>query len=374
MLIVADRNIPDAERVFEPLGTVRSVEGRTITRNDLRDADALVVRSVTRVTRELVADTPVRFVGTATIGVDHLDIPALESLGIAWTSAPGSNARSVMEYVTAALLVLRARGMTSLRGERLGVIGAGAVGSLVIEAGRAMGMDVVMYDPPRERRDPSFRSASLEEVLDVDILTLHVPLTIDGHDATHHLVDAQFLSRLRRDAILINTSRGGVVESNALIDALDGQHLRAAVLDVWEGEPDIPIELIERAAIATPHIAGYAYDAKVRAAWMLARTMGAHFDVAISSEPDLVGTTTLVLEPADDPLDTVAATVHTAYNIVHDDTDVRLLLATDAHERRIGFDLLRRDYRQRREFGAWSVEGADAAAASILRSLGFTVE
>jgi len=372
--ILVDRNIPDAERAFGPFGTVHLVDGRSITHNDLTGIDALVVRSVTRVDRELLLNTPVRFVGTATIGVDHLDIPAIVSLGIEWSSAPGSNARSVMEYVVAGLLELRALGLTNLRAARLGVIGAGAVGSLVVEAGRALGMEVVVRDPPRERREPAFRSASLEEVCDVDILTLHVPLTLNEPDATYHLVDAAFLERLRTGAVILNTSRGPVVSSSALLDAIESGRVGTAVLDVWEGEPAIPTALIERTTIATPHIAGYAHDAKVRATWMLARAMSQHAGIPVDAAPSLPSAGTFPLPIADDPFDALTGAVRAAYDIRTDAAALRALLSLDTPARRSGFDHLRRHYPARREFPAWSVSGADQRARPLLQALGFVLE
>lgn len=372
MQIVVDGNIPDAGRAFSRFGDIRTLDGRTLRREDLLDARALVVRSVTRVDRALLRGTPVEFVGTATIGTDHLDIQALEELGIRWASAPGSNARSVMEYVVAALLELRSAGLTGIAGERLGVVGVGAVGSLVVEAGRALGMEVIPYDPPRERRDPGFTSAPIQSLFSAAIITLHVPLTHTGPDATAGMVDVRFLSRLSSGTILINTARGDVAPCDPLLDSLRRGHLRTAVLDVWQGEPAVPVELIERCAIATPHIAGYAHDAKVRATWMLAEEMGRLFGGGVDDLPTAAGAGEIVAHRCPDPLDAVTGVVRAAYDLRRDDADLRSLLPLADDDRRRGFDMLRRNHPLRREFPAWRVHSDEEATRSILSALGFT--
>lgn len=376
MTIVADENIPFAERAFGTFGNVRLLPGRRITRDDLRDADALVVRSVTRVDASLLADTPVRFVGTATIGVDHIDIDYLLRSSISFADATGSNARSVAEYVVAALLELHRREVLNIEDGSLGVVGAGHVGSIVAEMARELGMQVVEHDPPRAAREESFASAGLDEVVKCDAITLHVPLTDSGDYPTRHLIDEALLQRMPEGRVLLNTSRGGVVRSDALLTGLRSGHVKAAVLDVWEEEPDIPTELIGHCTMATPHIAGYSFDGKVRGTEMVAAALA---DFAGEEErwegsdglPRRVGELTL---PSDlPPLDAVRYAVCEAYDIMQDDAALRLLLDRNTAERRAGFDALRRSYRRRREFPAYSVITDEARLSSILSALGFTL-
>jgi erythronate-4-phosphate dehydrogenase len=373
--IVADENIPFAREAFGQFGTVRTLSGRSIGREDLRDADALVVRSVTPVRRELLEGSHIGFVGTATIGTDHIDLGYLRDAGIAFCDAAGSNANSVAEYVVAALLELRARGLAVITGQKLGVIGVGHVGSRVAEKGRALGMTVVEYDPPRQRRDAGFRSADLAALVACDIITLHVPLTGDGDYATAGMVDDSFLADLRPGVILLNTSRGGVLDSDSLSRAIMFGQVAAAVLDVWEGEPDVPAALLRDCALATPHIAGYSYDGKIMGTAMMAEGLARFCNAANKWDYRV-----LVAEPAgtlapvgSEPLDILHAAVRGAYDIMQDDRGVRDLFALPTDARRAGFDLLRKNYRRRRKFHAWRVTASDSMAVEMLRDLGFTI-
>jgi erythronate-4-phosphate dehydrogenase len=268
--IVADANIPFATEYFGPLGEVRRVAGRGLTPETVRDADMLLVRSVTRVGRELLEGSPVRFVGSATAGVEHVDQPWLAAHGIAFAHAPGSNAESVAQYVAWALVWAARRTLARpLSRGSIGIVGVGQCGSRVERIARALGMEVALCDPPLARAtgDPKYRP--LAELLDCDYLTLHVPLTTDGPDATANLIDAGALSRMKSGAMLINTSRGDVVDEAALIAALDAGHLDGAILDVWRNEPNIHRALLRHVAIGTPHIAGYSDDAKLAGTRMI---------------------------------------------------------------------------------------------------------
>ncbi|MEO5930504.1 MAG: 4-phosphoerythronate dehydrogenase [Candidatus Kapaibacterium sp.] len=382
MNIVIDENLPRALDAFRELGDVRLRAGRAITRDDLADAGALIVRSITNVTRELLEGTPVRFVGTATNGLDHIDLEYLRHVGIGFADISGSNANAVAEYVLAAMLELRARGLAGLRGERLGVIGHGNIGSRVARLGRAIGMDVFAYDPPMEQFDPSFRSARFDDILTCDIISLHVPLIAAGEHPTKGMINDEMISRLRPGAILVNTSRGGVVDSGALASALAAGTLGAAVLDVWNGEPAVPVELIERVTIATPHIASYSADAKLKGTERMASALAAHAGLpgrwrATDVLQPIAGTITI--RDVSDPLDALRAAVLAAYDINADDRALRALLGLDDVERRAGFDRLRKEYRERREFGAFRVVMGDEGGAggedacSLLAACGFSV-
>ena len=257
MFIIADENMPFAAEAFSNLGEVRLVPGRDMKAETLRGADILAVRSVTRVDRALLDDSGVRFVGTATIGMDHVDRDWLAGRGIGFSSAPGCNAVSVAEYVTAALFVLRERLGFSLRGKKLGIVGVGNVGSRVSQRAEALGLEVIWNDPPLAASTGDSRYRPLEEIYDCDIITFHVPLDKSGPYS--YLIICwmrTFLGRLKPGAIVFNTSRGAVADNVALEAALDSGRLAAAVLDVWEGEPSVRLSLLEKAALGTPHIAG----------------------------------------------------------------------------------------------------------------------
>jgi len=381
MLTVADENMPFAVEAFSTLGDVRTAPGRAIGPADLQDADILAVRSVTGVNRALLAGSPVRFVGTATIGTDHVDTAWLERAGIGFAAAPGCNAVSVAEYVVAALFVLARRLGFSLKDKVLGIIGAGNVGSRVLTRVQALGLQVIANDPPLAERtgDPLYRP--LEEALAADIISLHVPLTAQGPYPTQGMVDRAFLERLKPGAVLINTSRGPVVDSPALKSALDTGRLAAAVLDVWENEPEIDLELVQKAAIATAHIAGYSFDGKVNGTEMIYRAACSHFGRDAVWEP--AGLLPAPAEPEIRPVgqgrtheSLLAGTVAAAYDILADDRRLRSIAEQAGQERGRYFDRLRREYPLRREFAAFTVEmkACPPALESALAGLGFRVK
>lgn len=377
MNILADENIPWAREAFGAYGNVRTMPGRSIGPGDLDGVDALVVRSVTEVGPGLLDGTPVRFVGTATIGVDHVDTGYLEHASIRFASAAGSNAVSVAEYVVAALLELWSRGAVALDACRLGIVGLGDVGTRVARFAEALGIAAVLYDPPRALADPGFRSATLEELDACDVVTLHVPLTRDVEHPTEHMIDAGFIGRLRAGSVLVNSARGGVVAGDALLSALRSGHIAAAALDVWEGEPDVPVDLVKACAIATPHIAGYAVDAKLRGTAMMADALAGFSGSTLRWDtshilPGRVGL--LRLDRDRTPHEAALEAVRAAYPIMRDDAALRPLLHEPAEKRRAGFDRLRRDYPERREFGALGVVSDDPAVRSCLAGLGFAVD
>jgi erythronate-4-phosphate dehydrogenase len=377
MKIAVDRNIPLAGSAFGPLGDVTLLETTAVRAETVRDAGALVIRSETKVGPRLLDGSAVRFVGTSTIGTDHIDLPYLSSKGIAFASAPGSNANSVKEYVLAALLVLARREKFHLGGKTMGVVGAGNVGSRVAAMARALGMPVLVNDPPLERAGGGGGFRPLEELMGADIITLHVPLTQAGSDPTHHLFDARRIAQMKRGAILINTSRGAVVEARALEAALRGGLLAAAVLDVWEGEPAIDAELLSLVSLGTPHIAGYSIDGKVKAASMiraaLCRYLGnsSVWDPSGEIPPPAISSITPgqggTLE------DRLEHAVKMLYDIEYDDRLLRGLFDVSQAERARFFMGLRSGYRIRREFASATVTEVhdDPAFRSLLSGAGF---
>lgn len=375
--IVADENIPLAREAFGVFGSVQLLPGREIDASAVAHADALIVRSVTKVGPSLLEPSRVRFVGTATIGTDHVDLGYLERRGIAFTAAPGCNARSVAEYVVAALLELEVDRGEEWSGAVLGVIGVGNVGRRVAALGRVLGLEVLECDPPRAEREPGFRSTSLDEVIArAGAITFHVPLERGGRHPTLHLLDAARIARLGDGAVVINTSRGGVVDDEALSPAAASGRLRA-VLDVWETEPDPGEALVEAVRLATPHIAGYSLDGKLAGTRIVAEALarlagGAELPAAELFSP-----------PVPHPEITVSATgraavraaVRRVYAIEEDDARLRRALREAGPARASAFDRLRRDYPVRREFAGYVVAGASLGAAQVgvLRDLGFAV-
>ena len=264
MRILADENIPLVDAFFAEHGDIRRMPGRSINRAVLEQAEVLLVRSVTRVDRELLEGSAVRFVGTCTIGTDHLDIDYFDEVGIDWASAPGCNARGVVDYVLGSLLALAEGEGVALHDRRYGVIGAGEVGGRLVEVLRSLGWDVRVCDPPRQAREVG-EFVGLDEILEeCDVISLHTPLTLEGEHSTFHLLDGARLAQLRPGAWLINAARGAVVDNAALREQLARRPDIQAVLDVWEGEPQVDVELAELCWIATPHIAGYSLDGKLR--------------------------------------------------------------------------------------------------------------
>jgi erythronate-4-phosphate dehydrogenase len=362
--ILADENIPYAREAFGTLGEVRLKHGRQISRADLADVDLLVVRSITRVDEALIAGTRVRFVGTATSGVDHLAIGDLERLGIAWHAALGCNANAVAEYMTAAWLTLAQRRGETLAGRRVGVVGVGHVGSLVVEKARALGMEPVLNDPPKARETGSGRYRPLDALLNCDIVTCHTPLTVDGLDPTYRLIGEAFFSRLKPGAWFCNAGRGEVVDEASLRPALDLERLGAVVLDVWDHEPEIDGGLLARVEIATPHIAGYSLEGKLNGTDLVYRAACGFLGIepiwraAAAAPPRPEGLPLRGFARGDGTLrhldregvSALADAVAAVYPILRDDEALRRTAQMDAAERGRAFDLLRKTYPTRREF------------------------
>ena len=377
MKIIADENIPSVGQAFAALGEVTLVSGRDLRPEQLHDADILLVRSVTRVDEALLRDSSVGFVGSATIGFDHIDLDYLKRRGIGFSTAPGSNATSAAEYVLSAIMVLSKQCGFALEGKTVGIIGHGNVGSRVRRRLEALGMRCLLNDPPLHSQGDQDAYVDLEQVLQADMVTLHVPYTRKGRWPTHHLVDADFLTRLRPDTILINTSRGAVIDNPALTDWLARRPAAAAVLDVWEGEPSISLDLMDRVVLATPHIAGYSLDGKLRGTDMIYQSACAY----LGQEPvwqvsRVLPETTpleLVVTDPDDWFATVRAAVLAGYDIRTDDAQLRAMKEVAANERSAYFDRLRRDYPVRREFSELVVRLDRAAprVARVLEALGF---
>lgn len=270
MRIVVDSDIWGFESLFTPLGEIIPLPGRAIDSAAVRSADALIVRSVTRVDETLLAGSSVRFVGTATSGTDHVDQDLLRRCGIVLADAAGCNARPVVEYIVSCLFEWRRRTGRALNQSVLGVIGCGRIGRGVAHWGAALGMRALAVDPLLARAGMTGLCTLDQALEEADIVTLHVPLTNDGPDATEGLINARRLDQMKRGAWVINAARGRVVVDGDLIAALDAKQLGGAILDVWSGEPVVSNDLLRIATLLTPHIAGYSTGAHRRAAQRIA--------------------------------------------------------------------------------------------------------
>jgi len=348
MKIVADPNIPCIREAFGSLGDITLVPGRQISAANVRDADLLLIRSVTPVNAALLNGSKVKFVATATIGTDHVDAHYLAQRGIGFASAAGSNANSVAEYIIAGLLELAHRQHFRLRDKTLGIIGVGNVGARVVRSAIALGMRVLPNDPPRQRTENLSDFVNLERICaEADIITCHVPLTKTGPDATFHLFDRDRLAALAsRRPVIINSARGAVIDNPALLQAITSKHLTGVILDVWENEPNILSSLLAAADLGTPHIAGYSFDGKVNGVRLIYEVACRHFGLPATWQPQLPAPSLPRLEvrvnTGEDDEDVLRRVIRQVYDITADAARLR----ADVRQ----FDRLRAEYPVRREF------------------------
>ncbi|MBM4103047.1 MAG: 4-phosphoerythronate dehydrogenase [Planctomycetes bacterium] len=382
MKIIADQNIPFVQECFAHTGDVTLCSGRQITPEILADADALLVRSVTKVNENLLTAGPVKFVATATIGFEHIDRDYLARKNIGFASAPGSNANSVAEYIVAALLALGKKYKFELAGLSIGIVGVGNVGSRVAVKCAALGMKYVLNDPPLARKTGDAKYRPLDEVFACDFVTLHTPLTKTGPDKTYHLADAAFFARLKKGAFFLNTSRGSVMETAALKQAMQDKKLAGVALDVWENEPNIDPELLQNVDLSTPHIAGYSFDGKVAGMIMIYNALCDYFKLrpehtaADFLPPPKVAEIHITHEDlALSEEQVIHNTVQAVYVINRDDFNTREILLQEPGKRGEFFDFLRKNYPQRREFQNTKVflPDANSTLAKKLSGLGFQI-
>lgn len=371
--IVADENIPALEPLFGGFGRLTRVPGRSMQASDLADADLLLVRSVTPVNKALLKDSPVRFVGTATIGTDHIDQAWLAQQDIAFSSAPGCNADAVAEYVISALLLVAAEQGFELTGKTVGIVGVGNVGGRLQQRLQRLGVSLLLNDPPRAEREGGAGFVSLEHLLmHADIVCLHTPLTRTGEAPTLHLLNAGNLSLLKTGAVLLNAGRGPVIDNRALLHWHRQRSDVTLLLDVWEEEPRVDASLAERVRIGSPHIAGYSYDGKIRGTWMLYRafceSQGLTPAIAFADVLPTDQTPELILR-GDESLTDI---VHQIYHPHRDDQRFRQTFGDPELQPQL-FDQLRKTYPVRREFAAASLSGVEPSTglARQLRAVGF---
>lgn len=373
MKIVADNKIPFLKGVLEPFADVVYVNGSAISREHLLDADALLTRTRTRCNKSLLEHTPVKFIGTATIGFDHIDTEWCENNGIVWKNAPGCNASSVNQYIASVLVNLSRIHGFNLKDKTLGVVGVGNVGSRVVNTAERIGMRVYLCDPPRVRNEGACGYISLEGIIrECDIITFHVPLNKDGIDKTFQMIDAEFLTKVNRGTIIINTSRGEVADGKALKNALMNESLGGLVLDVWENEPNIDLELLTLCDIATPHIAGYSADGKARGTAMVIDELSRFFNLGIegweaSNIPAPQNPEIRINCQGLPEEEIIKKAILATYNVTDDDQQLRRNPAD--------FEKLRGDYPPRREFKAYTLVLVNGSAEikHTFRKLGFNV-
>lgn len=376
-LIVADENIPQVRECFAPLGTVVTLPGRTLAPAAVAAADILLVRSVTPVDARLLDGSRVGFVGTATIGTDHLDLAYLRDAGIAVASAPASNAQSVVDYVLSALATLDGvleRVCGGSVGCSVGIVGLGNVGSRLLRRLLQMGINAVGYDPFVSAADLPQRP--LAQVLKCDVVCLHTPLTREGEHPTWHLLDATRLSTLKPGAVLLNAGRGAVIDNAALLQLLEQRPDLQVVLDVWESEPAISIPLLAHVTLGTPHIAGYSLDGKLAGTQMLLRACCEFLGEPVPPQQAGGALQQLALpEAGGSAVDVLRAALLAVYDPRRDDLALRAERGADAPEMADHFDRLRKHYPVRREIAGFVIQGAglNPAARTLLTAAGFKV-
>lgn len=373
MKIVADQNIPFVEEAFGTMGTVVTAAGHEITPELIADADILLVRSVTKVNQELLEGSKVRFVATATIGTDHIDQKYLEESNIGFSSAPASNANSVAEWVMTAMFAIAKEQGVDLTTKKLAIVGVGNIGSLLYKKAKAIGMNVVLNDPPKAA-EGNCAFFSIEEVLkDADYISFHVPLTYDGEWPTAGMINDSMLSMIKDGAVVINAARGRTLLEEPLLKHVD--RFDELVLDVWPEEPVVTNKLLKKTRFSAPHIAGYSFDGKCSGTGMIYRAASAFFfEQQIWSEKS-------VLDAVEtDPIEYsekggIAEVLLTACDLESDDERMHKIADKKGDDRIDYFNTMRKEYPRRYEFCHYTVTGCEnKKAVKILKSLGFTVE
>ena len=351
MKIIVDEQIPYIKGVFENVADVKYLQGNLITKSDVFDADALLIRTRTKCNKALLECSSVKMVASATIGIDHIDILWLERAGIKWSNAPGCNSGAVCQYVTSVLSLLINEGLKPSE-TTIGIVGVGMVGSKVEKFAKMLGFKVLLNDPPRERKELNSSFVSLQTVLkEADIITFHTPLTYSGINATYHLFDVNSLNMLKPDTVIINTSRGKVINSDALLKGVETGKISKIVLDVWENESDISTELLNKVWIATPHIAGYSIEGSANGTIMAVQSISKFFNLGLdewkpelpppSATPHKEGWKNSEETEDKEFYKVIADAVLKTYNVLNDDAILRKNPAD--------FEKIRDNYTMRRE-------------------------
>ena len=374
MLVIADDKIPFLKGALEPFTDIEYYPGDSITPDLIKHADALLVRTRTKCDRHLLEGSDVKFIATVTIGFDHVDTAYCRHRGIYWTNAPGCNSASVNQYIASALIGCARKKGFKLEDRVLGVVGVGNVGRKVVRTAEILNMRVYLNDPPRVRNESICGFLSLESIIrECDIITFHVPLTYEGQDKTFHMVNTSMLAGLNRGTILINTSRGEIVDTAALKQARTEGKVSDLVLDVWENEPEIDRELLSMTTLATPHIAGYSADGKAKGTAMAVQALSRYFNLGMDDwEPEDIPAPEnpeIMLDCKDRDAESVLGDAVLATYWVDTD-DIRLRTSVETFEKQRGF------YPLRREFQAFTVrlKNEHSGIRQRMMKMGFRVE
>lgn len=370
-MIVADDKIPFLKGILEPFTKVEYLPGNEITKSQLTQAKGLIIRTRTKCNKALLEDTPIKFIGTATIGYDHIDTNYCSHSNIHWTNAPGCNSGSVAQYMASVFAHLHLCHNLNLEKLTIGIVGAGNVGSKVARVANAFGLNVMINDPPRERAEGKKGFVSLNYIAKhADIISFHVPLNRGGLDNSFHLANSDFFSILQKTPVIINSSRGEVLNEEALKNALNKKLVSKFILDVWENEPCIDIELLERATLATPHIAGYSVDGKANGTAMIVNALCDFMNFPLKrwypeNVPAPINELSISLKGSDQ--DNLSRIILQTYDVARDDKNLR--------ENPHNFEMLRGKYPPRREFQAYSFpsNGINDSLLSKLKNMNFNI-
>ncbi|MBT4288265.1 MAG: 4-phosphoerythronate dehydrogenase PdxB [Deltaproteobacteria bacterium] len=373
MKIVVDDKIPFIRGILEIYGKVIYAPGGAIDNEMVKDTDAIIIRTRTKCNKQLLKNSSVKFIATATIGYDHIDKDYCSAHNIKWVNAPGCNAKSVEQYMTAALLYLHIHDQIELKGKTLGVVGVGNTGSKTAKIAEILGMNVLLNDPPRARQENSGPFVSLKEIIaHADFICFHVPLNREGVDQTYHLVDQSFIDKVSSKVFLMSTCRGEVIDNQVLKSALNLNQVQGAVLDVWENEPTIDLELMDLCKITTPHIAGYSADGKVNGTENSVRALSQFFNLDLNKWkcPDIPvpHAMEISIDGKGKPDEQILfEAVHYTYPIEKDDEKLRQSTST--------FEKQRGDYPIRREFNNYKVRLSNGSekVEEQLKKLGFII-
>ena len=370
MKILADAHIPYLKGVAEQFGEVSYLPGNQFSKEAVRDNDVLIVRTVTHFDEKILDGSNVKLICSATIGYDHIDTDYCDTHNIAWRTAPGCNARSVEQYVTASLIRMAKKHSFELKDKTIGIVGVGNVGKEVARVCQLLGMKVLLNDPPRQELENSDIFVDLTTIQkEADIITFHTPLIKEGKHATYHLAASCFFDALAKKPIIINSSRGAVVDNEALKNALKKGEASGAIIDTWEDEPNIDRELLEIVDIATPHIAGYSADGKWNATKMSLQNINDFFD--LKRDPINVIT---IDEPVKNVIDVSAykdseqllQAILYSYDPLRDSK----LLKEDSEK----FYYFRSHYPLRREYKAYKIVNLNSNNIALAKELGFNLE
>jgi erythronate-4-phosphate dehydrogenase len=379
MKIVADANIPYLKEAMKDIGEVQAFPGKELTAGTVKDAELLFVRSTIKVNQALLENSRVRFIATATIGTDHIDFDFLQKNNIAFSAAPGSNSNSVAEWFVNSLLTLAERRNISLYGKVIGVVGVGNVGSKIVRNAAALGMKVLLCDPPLARKTNDAKYRPLDELLEAcDILTFHVPLEKKGEDKTVHLLHADNLKKIKPNTILINASRGPVIDGKALLEAIERKHFLGVILDVWETEPSPEPALIHAVDLGSPHVAGHSLDGKALGTQMVYQAACRFLQIeptwrASQSLPETSVSHLSLSGASDEAL--ILQAMRSLHRVEEDDTFMRKLAALSTDEMSKQFSSYRNQYRPRREatYTKVSVPEGNGWLKEALRVIGFQI-